>query len=261
MGGEYSTRMSPKAPRPPLPPQKERKPRFRNNKTAGDDPESPFRQWIRSIGIDDRLATMKFYGDGISESENVIMVSSLMDRFLAMIIVSHFGDPPSAKTLSAVFDHPGALATFSSKIDLCHAFDAINEDIKHDLDIVRKIRNEFCHAVHKKSFSDVDICRMCEKFRVGSNPLESEGKAAKIAVNALTKDMPAARAKFNVVSNSLFIYLYSGMFTKYEQRLEIEKNKAEINKRVVQRLEDFRAKMHAQAQAPDAPASPRPPLQ
>ena len=46
-----------------------------------------------------------------------------------------------------LFDGTGALATFSAKIDIAYAFGLIGTQERADLHIIRKIRNDFAHAV------------------------------------------------------------------------------------------------------------------
>lgn len=64
---------------------------------------------------------------------------------------------------TAMIDHPkvndlfddsnGTLSTFAAQIKCAWAFGLIDDDLRHDLDCIRKIRNEFAHESEQKSFS------------------------------------------------------------------------------------------------------------
>jgi hypothetical protein len=47
----------------------------------------------------------------------------------------------------AMFTHHGALGTFGAKIDIAHAIGFIDENVHHDLDSIRNIRNAFAHNI------------------------------------------------------------------------------------------------------------------
>jgi DNA-binding MltR family transcriptional regulator len=60
----------------------------------------------------------------------------------------------------------GPIGTFSARIRLARALDWISEDARFDLDIIRKIRNDFAHSFdHSLSFNDQSITDRCASLR------------------------------------------------------------------------------------------------
>lgn len=49
------------------------------------------------------------------------------------------------------------LSSFSAKIRICYLIGLIDEDQFHDLDLVRKLRNDFAHSSEKVDFTDAAI--------------------------------------------------------------------------------------------------------
>ena len=50
------------------------------------------------------------------------------------------------KLIKELFDGKGALATFSSRIDMAFLLALVGDDIRKDLHLLRKIRNDFAHS-------------------------------------------------------------------------------------------------------------------
>jgi DNA-binding MltR family transcriptional regulator len=53
----------------------------------------------------------------------------------------------SESELKELFENNGPLATFSSRIKMAYALGLISSEVKHDLDVVRDIRNDFAHEL------------------------------------------------------------------------------------------------------------------
>jgi hypothetical protein len=88
-----------------------------------------------------------FLKDGISDTDLVILSTSLIDKFLRLILISGFRSNTVSKTLIAqIFEGDGPLSTFSGRILVCIALGLTNPDVRHDLSIIRKIRNKFAHS-------------------------------------------------------------------------------------------------------------------
>lgn len=85
----------------------------------------------------------------------VIQATSLIDRFLRLILISGFRHETISKTLlSNIFDGNGPLSTFSSRIAVSTALGLTSPDVKHDLAIIKTVRNAFAHSYMPISLSD-----------------------------------------------------------------------------------------------------------
>jgi hypothetical protein len=60
------------------------------------------------------------------------------------------------------------LATFSAKIDLCHALNLIDSDIRRNCDYIREIRNTFAHKIGPISFRTKEVAAVCKLLELGA---------------------------------------------------------------------------------------------
>jgi hypothetical protein len=102
-----------------------------------------------------------FLKDELNDTTLVMMATSLIDEYMKFVLIVGFGpETRSKKLLEKVFEGYGPLATFSSKISLCEALNLfIADDIRHDLGILRKIRNEFAHSPRERHLNEFPQCK------------------------------------------------------------------------------------------------------
>jgi DNA-binding MltR family transcriptional regulator len=72
------------------------------------------------------------------------------------------------KHLKQMFQFNGALGTFSSKINLGYSIGLISKSCHNDLDIIRRIRNEFAHSMEIISFGDQKIIDLSNNFQLNA---------------------------------------------------------------------------------------------
>ena len=85
----------------------------------------------------------------------VLMVSSFLENELERVLVNKLvGDTSFKKEL---FSYNGPLGSFSSKIRLSYSLGIISKDIMKNLDLIRKIRNEFGHDYKPITFESSKI--------------------------------------------------------------------------------------------------------
>src|SRR6202171_251112 len=65
--------------------------------------------------------------------------------------------PLSGEMRKRLFDGYGPLSSFSAKIDLSYALQIINKDQYDDLTVIRRIRNQFAHAMPLVNFDSPQI--------------------------------------------------------------------------------------------------------
>lgn len=73
------------------------------------------------------------------------------------------GNKTHFKTLFGV---TGPLGTFSSRIMICYSIGLISADILHDIQIIRKIRNDFGHSPSIINFDNIKIKEQCDKMKL-----------------------------------------------------------------------------------------------
>lgn len=66
-----------------------------------------------------------------------------------------------------MFEGSGAVATLSAKIDIAYSFGLITTEEQRDLHILRKIRNDFAHAInHALSFETTEVANRIRSLYV-----------------------------------------------------------------------------------------------
>ena len=86
-------------------------------------------------------------------------------------------DPNLIKEL---FTEGGPLGTLSSKIKVLYALGLTTKDGRHDLDAIRKIRNEFAHRLSGSSFASESIKDRCLALRLVGKAAVNPPEALKI---------------------------------------------------------------------------------
>lgn len=100
-----------------------------------------------------------FLEPSLTDTEVVILSTSLVDKILRVALLSVFREEAaSRRTVDSIFEGDGPLATFSAKISLGVMLGLARDDTRHDLTILRKIRNEFAHSPGPLYLRDFSAC-------------------------------------------------------------------------------------------------------
>lgn len=94
------------------------------------------------------------------------ILEEILQRMITAFLMSH---PNISKTM---FDGVSPLSTFAAKIDLSYHLGLINETEYKDLNLIKKIRNEFAHSIKAISFDTNIIKDRCQELKTlqQSNP-------------------------------------------------------------------------------------------
>ncbi len=82
------------------------------------------------------------------------------------------------KITVVLFEASGALGSFSAKIDLAYSLGIYGEKTYRELNIIRKIRNDFAHFVKPLDFNSQDMANRCRELwfpkvvEINKQPLE-----------------------------------------------------------------------------------------
>jgi len=116
------------------------------------------------IGAEFRVMTDAMRGgyalaNDLSDSEVVMMAASLIEQFMEFALLMRFRRKSvSRKLVADVFDGNGLLSTFSSRISVCAALGILDEQMHHDLRIIKSVRNAFAHSPAQLHLVDFDAC-------------------------------------------------------------------------------------------------------
>jgi hypothetical protein len=104
-----------------------------------------------------------------SDQALAILAVAYLDHLLRLLIVSALGLDrfPEAAEEFLFEGRDTGLATFYSRIEMAKSLGEISDDEARDLNLIRKVRNEFAHALGDLSFDAHDISSRCRELRAG----------------------------------------------------------------------------------------------
>ena len=86
----------------------------------------------------------------------VLVSAAFIESELTSLLLS-FLVPQSAPANQDIFGLNGPLGTFSSKIKMAYACGLLEPSVRHDIDKIRSLRNEFAHLFEPMDFSTPEI--------------------------------------------------------------------------------------------------------
>ena len=69
-----------------------------------------------------------------------------------------------AAVVDPLFAALGPLATFSAKVRIAFSFGLISEWIYHDLEVLRKLRNQFAHTLESLKFNSPNVVKLTQRL-------------------------------------------------------------------------------------------------
>ncbi|MEJ8568860.1 hypothetical protein [Elongatibacter sediminis] len=141
-----------------------------------------------------------------SHRGQVLISSSYLEEQLGQMLQAFFLKSPKAKKL--VEGGYAPLQSFSARITTCFLLGLISEDERHDLDLIRDVRNEFAHKIHT-TFETQCIASRCEQLKHQAFAEKDEVK------------MPAF-AQFSTAATSLILHLVNRPHYVGKRRCEFQ---------------------------------------
>mgnify|MGYP000253238674 CR=1 FL=1 len=127
----------------------------------------------------------------------VLAAAAFLDDRLSELLKAGFVNDRAV--VERVFGGNGVLATFSSKIDLALLLGHISKAAHKDLQIIRRIRNEFAHSCLEATFGSDSVMDRCR---------ELHHDAYQEAIDGSKSDSRGlARARFQRVSTALSVLI------------------------------------------------------
>jgi len=108
-----------------------------------------------------------------SDRGAVLNAAAVIDDWLTYVLIAFLADNNSSRNLISGFNAP--LGAFSAKIEAAHALGLIQDNEHKEINIVRKIRNEFGHNWKGISFETQKIADLANQLPwLGPSELEEE---------------------------------------------------------------------------------------
>jgi DNA-binding MltR family transcriptional regulator len=154
----------------------------------------------------------------MDDRSTVIMAASLLDDLLAVAIIHKFKRWPSNTQADELFTGYGPLSTLSAKASLAGLLGLMGPDMRHDMALVRKIRNNFAHTYTPLSFESKKIAAICKSLKLQT----------KLADDLEHHVGTGAKGRFirSVLKISILL-MFTSMLATEEQHL-IEANKVQL---------------------------------
>lgn len=112
-----------------------------------------------------------------SDQGKVLVSHGYLEQLVEDVLFAFIRDIPESRRLCEGRNAP--LSTFHSQVTACYSLGLITESEHHDLQLIRKIRNEFAHHIHT-SFETQSVIDRCALFKHQLSPedrIEETGNA------------------------------------------------------------------------------------
>ncbi|HEX4114027.1 MAG TPA: hypothetical protein VH020_15955 [Stellaceae bacterium] len=100
----------------------------------------------------------------------VILQASSLETLVRSLILTKMRQPISSETIERMFGGNGPLSSFSHKIMIGHALGLYGPVYRHDLDIIRELRNGFAHVRLPMALETPAIAGMCKHLKLPDMP-------------------------------------------------------------------------------------------
>lgn len=136
--------------------------------------------------------------EGESDRASAILSAAFLDHELGVLLRRFLRN---SKVSDELFSGTNPLATFSSRIKLAYCLNLIDDRVFRDLDLIRRIRNDFAHLREPKRFTDQDVANRCRELtlpkiaRDPADPRERFETAVKVALGAISAYQTLAHAE------------------------------------------------------------------
>lgn len=128
------------------------------------------------------IRNLKKYGSGDPTQQNIRAVEAEMysgpDRGAALVLGA-LAERALEKLLrrgmrdsgvNELFDFGAPIGTFYAKIQVAFAFRLLGQTTRHDLNLIRHVRNQFAHSRQPIRFTTPEVRAVCDQFRLPDLP-------------------------------------------------------------------------------------------
>lgn len=131
---------------------------------------------IKKIAEDTKVV-MAFRKELLKETDRgcALMVGSYLEYELELLLKEKLVG--RKKSFDDLFQFNGPLGTFSSKIKMCYAIGLISKETHDELELIRKIRNDFGHEFEAISFSTNQIKERINNLKQHTHPTTDRPKS------------------------------------------------------------------------------------
>ena len=111
---------------------------------------------------------------------STIILDDLLRALLATFMIENTKQVDKLLGSDKNWDRP--LGTFNARTRAAYCLGLLSEDEFHDLKLLRKIRNDFAHALNKASFDDKQIRDRCKSLRIPKHKKNASSTALELLI-------------------------------------------------------------------------------
>lgn len=129
-----------------------------------------FKAFVREDLSYEDLPTVEAEIYGSSDRARAVMLGAVAENALTIFVKYAARQALNSDDKRQLFDFNGPLGTFSSKILVAYAFNLFGPDTRHDLDLIRILRNEFAHSRRSFNFEMSAVKNVCNHLKAPDSP-------------------------------------------------------------------------------------------
>ncbi|ANQ27548.1 hypothetical protein OTK59_12780 [Vibrio natriegens] len=117
-----------------------------------------------------------------SDRAAALMSAAYLDEQLKLLLAANLGDDPKVK--ARFLGTGGVIDSFSARIDLAYLLGLIPHNIRYDLELIRRIRNDFAHTASQMNFETDSVKSRCYLFKtpIAVEHLDAHGRFLRVSV-------------------------------------------------------------------------------
>ncbi len=165
-----------------------------------------FKELLRSepTFLDLPMMEVEFYGE--SDRAAILLSATLAELAIEVSLKRLLRDDKSTLDL---FDHEAPLGSFSGKIKLAFALRLFDKKTKHDLELIRHLRNGFAHDRRHLTFATPQVADICKHLMLpDTNYAKIPGAYLNKAKGVdAAQDMKNPKTRYVTTCNSIAVVL------------------------------------------------------
>jgi hypothetical protein len=169
-----------------------------------------FKQYTRETPSVDDLPAMEqeFYGEG--DRAVTILQAALVETILESSIERVLQLDLTREAAKEIFQFEGPIGNFSGKITTADALGIFGPKTRHDLDLIRLMRNQFAHCRKPLKFSTAVVSNVCKNLWLPDIPGISLTPMSLLRITAAEKvDMRDPKTRYITSCHSIAVHLLS----------------------------------------------------
>lgn len=115
-----------------------------------------------------RMEDLKRLNEELSSSNDralVVLNTAMLETSLESFLKSHVRPGCNKDDMRILFDSSGILGSLGAKITSAYVFNWIGPETRHDLNLIRLLRNGFAHFPRPISLEDAPVAVVCEHLK------------------------------------------------------------------------------------------------